>query len=82
MANAAGAGQVPDTVRYAFYAGAGVLAYTAGHMIVSEPLLDEVYDPNLAIRMATYALLIGGVLAAGWWAAHHRQPAQADASAS
>lgn len=62
------------------YLGAAVLAYTAAHMIVSEPLLDDVYDPNLAIRVATYALLIAGVLAAGWWATHHRPPAHADAS--
>lgn len=50
------------------YAGAGVLAYTAGHMIVSEPLLDDIFDPNLAARLATYAVLIAGVLGAGWWA--------------
>ena len=62
------------------YVGAAVLAYTAAHMIISEPLLDEVYDPNLAIRVATYALLIGGVLTAGWWAAHHRQPVDASAT--
>jgi YjbE family integral membrane protein len=57
--------------RYAFitYLGAGVLAYTAAHMIVSEPLLDEVFDPNALIRIATHAVLIIGVLAAGWWAA-------------
>jgi len=57
--------------RYAFitYLGAGVLAYTAAHMIVSEPLLDEVFDPNAVIRIATHAVLIIGVLAAGWWAA-------------
>ena len=51
------------------YLGAGVLAYTAAHMIVSEPLLDDVFDPNLIGRVATYAVLIVGVLAAGWWAA-------------
>ena len=50
------------------YAGAGVLAYTAAHMIVSEPLLDPVFDPSLAIRLLTYAVLVVGVLAAGWWA--------------
>jgi YjbE family integral membrane protein len=49
------------------YLGAGVLAYTAAHMIVSEPLLDEVFDPHVAPRLATYAVLIVGVLAAGWW---------------
>ena len=52
------------------YLGAGVLAYTAAHMIVSEPLLDEVFDPSIAMRIATHALLIVGVLAAGRWAAH------------
>jgi YjbE family integral membrane protein len=52
------------------YLGAGVLAYTAAHMIVSEPLLDELFDPNVAIRVATHAVLIVGVLAAGWWATH------------
>ena len=51
------------------YAGAGVLAYTAAHMIVSEPLLDNVFDPNVAVRVATYALLVAGVLGAGWWTA-------------
>jgi YjbE family integral membrane protein len=55
------------------YAGAGVLAYTAAHMIVSEPLLDAVFDPNLAIRLATYAALVTGVLAAGWWTARRAQ---------
>jgi YjbE family integral membrane protein len=50
------------------YVGAGVLAYTAAHMIVSEPLLDAFFDPNAAIRIATHALLIVGVLGAGWWA--------------
>jgi YjbE family integral membrane protein len=56
------------------YIGAGVLAYTAGHMIVSEPLLDAVFDPNLAYRLATYAVLVAGVLAAGWWATHRQHP--------
>jgi YjbE family integral membrane protein len=61
------------------YLGAGVLAYTAAHMIVSEPLLDELFDPNLVARVATHALLIAGVLGAGWWAtrraaSHRREP--------
>ena len=50
------------------YVGSGVLAYTAAHMIVSEPLLDAVFDPSLANRAAAYALLVAGVLGAGWWA--------------
>jgi len=49
------------------YAGAGVLAYTAAHMVVSEPLLDAVFDPSVANRVAAHAVLVVGVLAAGWW---------------
>jgi YjbE family integral membrane protein len=49
------------------YIGAGVLAFTAAKMIVSEPLLDAVFDPSLVARLATYALAVAGVLAAGWW---------------
>ena len=63
------------------YAGAAVLAYTAGHMIVSEPLLDAIYDPSLIGRLATYAVLIVGVLAAGWWSTR-RAEARATASAT
>jgi YjbE family integral membrane protein len=55
------------------HAGAAVLAYTAAHMIVAEPLLADVFDDRL-IRWGTYAVAIAGVLAAGWWATrgtHH-----------
>ena len=55
------------------YLGAAVLAYTAAHMIVSEPLLDAVFDPSLVTRAAAYALLVAGVLGAGWWAARRPQ---------
>jgi len=55
------------------YLGAGVLAYTAAHMIVSEPLLDALFDPNVLARVATYALLVAGVLGAGWWATRRSQ---------
>jgi YjbE family integral membrane protein len=50
-------------------AGAAVLAYTAARMIVGEPLLDEVFDPNAIARWSTYAVCIAGVPGAGWWAA-------------
>jgi YjbE family integral membrane protein len=56
------------------YLGAGVLAYTAAHMIVSEPLLDTVFDASLMNRVIAHVLLIAGVLVAGWWAAR-RTPA-------
>lgn len=51
------------------YIGAAVLAFTAAKMIVSEPLLDDVFDPHWIARWATYAGLIASVLLAGRWAA-------------
>ncbi len=60
------------------YVGAGVLAYTAAHMIVSEPLLDDVFDPSVLNRVLAHAVLIVGVLGAGWWTARragHPTPA-------
>jgi hypothetical protein len=51
-------------------------------MIVSEPLLDELFDPNLAIRVATHAVLIVGVLAAGWWATHRASPSGREPTAT
>lgn len=63
-------------------AGAAVLAFTAGKMIVGEPLLDAVFDPPAAMhaiaRWSTYAACVAGVLGAGWWAARaSRRPAAA-----
>jgi YjbE family integral membrane protein len=59
------------------YAGSGILAFTAGKMIVGEPLLDNFYDPNLVYRLVTYAVLVIGVLGAGWWATHRASLAHA-----
>jgi YjbE family integral membrane protein len=50
------------------YIGAGVLAYTAAHMVVSEPLLDAVFDASTLNRVIAHVALIAGVLAAGRWA--------------
>jgi len=53
--------------------GAAVLAFTAAKMIIGEPLLDAVFDPqefvHTAARWATYAVAVAGVLGAGWWSA-------------
>ena len=54
------------------YIGAAVLAFTAAKMIVSEPLLDTVFDPNALLRWGTYALAVVGVLATGRWAARRQ----------
>jgi YjbE family integral membrane protein len=47
-------------------AGAAVLAFTAAKMIVGEPLLQGAFEQSAA-RWATYAAVVGAVLAAGWW---------------
>ncbi len=51
--------------------GAAVLAFTAAKMIISEPLLDHVFDPpaliNTIARWSIYVLAIVGVLGAGYW---------------
>lgn len=62
------------------YIGAGVLAFTAAKMVVSEPLLDSVFDPHWAARWATYTVLIVGVLVAGRLAARRSAPADATAA--
>jgi YjbE family integral membrane protein len=48
--------------------GAAVLAFTAAKMIISEPLLNPVFDPHAIARWGTYAVCVVGVLAAGWLA--------------
>jgi YjbE family integral membrane protein len=52
--------------------GAAVLAFTAAKMIVSEPMLDPLFDPagtlHALARWTTYAVCIAGVLGAGWLA--------------
>jgi hypothetical protein len=66
-----------------------VLAFTAARMIVTEPLLDAVFDPpellHTLARWSTYGAAIAGVLGAGWWHSHRRPAvaphAAADASA-
>ena len=58
-------------------AGAAVLAITAANMVISEPLLDVVFDPPELIhtlaRWATYAFAVLGVLTAGWWSVRRHQ---------
>lgn len=72
--------------------GAGVLAFTAAKMIVSEQLLNRLYGgpaslPSMqalhtAAQWATYAGAVAGVLGAGWWVNRRsktRSAASADA---
>jgi YjbE family integral membrane protein len=64
------------------YLGAGVLAWTAAVMLVNEPLLDDWVDPRPWLQWAVYALLIGGVLLAGFLQnrAHPGRGASSDAA--
>jgi predicted tellurium resistance membrane protein TerC len=56
--------------------GAAVLAFTAAKMVVSEPLLDPVFDvPATAwLQWPVYALAVVGVLGLGAWAARRSAP--------
>ena len=60
--------------------GAAVLAYTAAHMIVSEPWLAPVFEAGPAYRIAVYVVAIVGVLAVGHWMA--RRAAQRHGAAA
>jgi len=53
--------------------GAAVLAFTAAKMIVGEPMLDDVFDHSFLARLAVYATVVAGVLAAGALAARAAQ---------
>jgi len=48
------------------YVGAGVLAWTAAVMLVNEPLLEAWIAASPWVPWAVYALLVGGVLLAGF----------------
>lgn len=67
------------------YVGAGVLAFTAGSMIVNEKLVFDTFHTTGAqpaantLYWGVIALCIAGVLAAGWW--HNRRLANADPAA-
>jgi len=54
------------------YFGAGVLAWTAAKMIISEPFLKEIFDANGAAAVLLYLTAIGGVLWAGFVRNHHQ----------
>jgi len=48
------------------YLGAGVLAFTAVHMIVKEPLIKTYFETHSIVQLGLYVLIIGGVLGAGY----------------
>lgn len=58
------------------YVGAGVLAWTSASMIAGEPLLRPWLNAHPAIPVTLHAVLIGGVLAAGYLTNYHRREAR------
>ncbi len=65
-----------DRFPWLIYAGAGVLAWTAAGMIMSEPLIGQYFAMHRAISWGFYVLAVGGLLCAGWWRnARRRQSA-------
>jgi YjbE family integral membrane protein len=68
--------------------GSAVLAFTAAKMVVSEPLLKDFYGSDqswangqtsqVVARWVTYAVVVVGVLAAGWWVGRRAAGARDD----
>jgi YjbE family integral membrane protein len=56
------------------YVGAGVLAWTAAKMMTSEPLVQPWLEASPLIAPTVFAVVIGGVLGAGWLANRRPQP--------
>ncbi len=58
--------RVVDRFPVIIYVGAGVLAWTAAVMLVNEPLVEDWIASRHWLPWTVYALLIGGVLLAGF----------------
>ena len=54
------------------YFGAGVLAWTAAKMLMSEPLLDAFIPDSNVLVVLLYVIVIGGVLGAGFLTNHRK----------
>ncbi len=74
--------RVVDRYPILIYIGAGVLAWTAAKMIVSEPLLEDWMEANAWAVWLIYAVIIGGVLLAGFLHIRAREITKARASQS
>ena len=59
------------------HVGVAVLAWTAGKMIVSEPVLKDWFDHHEAARLALYAAIFAVVFGGGWLAQKRRPQPQA-----
>ncbi|MGO4154383.1 TerC family protein [Cupriavidus sp. YAF13] len=59
------------------FVGAGVLAFTAVKMIVSEPLVKDFFNSNALAYYGLFVVVVGGVLGAGYLVQKRRAPATA-----
>ncbi|MBB1635421.1 TerC family protein [Cupriavidus sp. UME77] len=59
------------------FVGAGVLAFTAVKMIVSEPLVKEFFNSNALAYYGLFVVVVGGVLGGGYLVQKRRAPATA-----
>lgn len=60
------------------YVGAGVLAFTAVKMILSEPITKAFFDAQPIIKWGLYLVIVGGVLGAGYLTQKRREGRDAD----
>jgi len=58
------------------YIGAAVLAWTAGAMVTSEPILKDYLANQTAIKWAIYVVIMVGVIGGGYLASRSRGKAQ------
>lgn len=49
------------------YAGAAVLAFTAGKMLTEDPLIHGFFEANSIVKWTLVVLIVAGVLLAGLW---------------
>ncbi|WP_134685294.1 TerC family protein [Brevibacillus migulae] len=60
------------------YVGAAVLAWTASKMIVDEPIVEGFFEDNPVFKYGLMAVLIGGVLLAGYLKKNAQEKAPAN----
>jgi len=56
-----------DKFPWIMYAGAAVLAFTAGKMLTEDPLVHGWFEANPVVKWALIVLVIAGVLVGGLW---------------
>jgi YjbE family integral membrane protein len=71
--------RIVDRFPVIIYLGAGVLAWTAAKMLIQEPILEDWMAMYPWLPWVVYAVIMGGVLLAGFLENRTREEAQMDA---